>query len=96
MLLLTSIKSSWSWRRISNLLLGVILLVSPMLNSCNPCPDPVGACADTVPTNEVCLAFFTSWFYYEDSNSCKLASYSGCSAKGFATEQECQECLCNK
>ncbi|NNE28459.1 MAG: hypothetical protein HKN16_02405 [Saprospiraceae bacterium] len=60
---------------------------------CDVNPDPV--CLETPPTNEACLAFFTSWFYDQDNDECYEEGYSGCSQRGFATLEECQNCLCN-
>lgn len=56
----------------------------------------MATCEETVPINEACLAFFTRWFYDEASNKCEQIDYSGCSQKGFATQQECKMCLCNQ
>ncbi len=52
------------------------------------------ACQDVVPTNEMCAAYFTRWFYNSESNNCQQIGYSGCSEKGFATQQECEACKC--
>lgn len=60
------------------------------------CSTATGACNDTVPTNEACQAYFQRWFFNPQTNSCELKAYSGCSQKGFATEQECNECKCKK
>jgi hypothetical protein len=51
-------------------------------------------CNEIVPTNELCAAVFKRWFYDAGLNSCKEISYSGCSKKGFATKQECEQCKC--
>jgi hypothetical protein len=61
------------------------------ISDCTPV-NPV--CAEIAPTNELCAAFFTRWFYDKSTNSCKEISYSGCSQKGFATKAECEACKC--
>ena len=52
-------------------------------------------CQEVVPTEELCEMSVVSWFYDKSSNSCTQISYSGCSVKGFATQKECESCLCN-
>ncbi len=52
-------------------------------------------CNETPPTDELCQAMFTCWFYDSKSNSCKEISYGGCSLKGFETKAECEECKCH-
>lgn len=58
------------------------------------CGAPQGACADVVPTGELCQAYFERWFYSASNNRCEQISYSGCSQKGFATQAECEACKC--
>jgi len=58
------------------------------------CDNTIPICSETAPTNELCTAYFTRWFYDKKSNSCKEIGYSGCSQKGFSTKQECEECKC--
>lgn len=66
-------------------------------SSCSKhCSNQGGPCNDTVPTNEACAAYFQRWFYNAQTNSCELKAYSGCSQKGFATEEECNKCKCKK
>jgi hypothetical protein len=77
----------------------IVVLICILLSfvSCKKdCETKNVTCEETVPVNEACLAFFTRWFYDEASNSCKQIGYSGCSQKGFVTQQECEICLCNK
>ncbi len=65
------------------------------LISCNKdCEVTNSVCNETPPTNELCHAAFDRWFYDKESNKCEQIGYSGCSLKGFATEQECEECKC--
>ncbi len=51
-------------------------------------------CQDTPPTDELCLAYFTRWFYNSDSNSCEEIGYGGCNEWGFDNRQECEACRC--
>ncbi len=51
------------------------------------------ACNDVPPTGELCNAVFSRWFYNAQTGQCQLIQYSGCSQKGFATQQECQSCV---
>ncbi|RQO32173.1 hypothetical protein DBR32_00735 [Taibaiella sp. KBW10] len=67
------------------------------LSACSKkCATEGAACEDTVPTNELCKAYFQRWFYNPQTNSCELKGYSGCSAKGFASEAACSTCACKK
>jgi hypothetical protein len=59
------------------------------------CVPSIAACSETPPTNEVCDAYFERWFFNKDKNRCEKIGYSGCSQKGFATQQECEECTCD-
>lgn len=61
------------------------------IGNCEPV-NPV--CSDTVPTGQLCQAVFTRWFYDKTTKSCKQVTYSGCSAKGFTTQEECEACKC--
>jgi hypothetical protein len=75
-------------------ILSIAILLS-FSNCKKECEPTNTTCNDTVPTNELCLAYFSRWFYNSSSNKCELIGYSGCSQKGFETEQECEACLCN-
>ena len=59
------------------------------------CEPKIATCSETPPTNELCQAYFERWFFNEDKNKCEQIGYSGCSEKGFATQQDCEECKCN-
>lgn len=61
--------------------------------ACDP-TQKAPACKDVVPTDEMCAAYFTRWFYNSESDNCQQIGYSGCSQKGFATRQECEACKC--
>ena len=52
-------------------------------------------CSETPPTDEICAAYFTMWFYDKSNSSCRQIGYSGCSKKGFDTKEECESCKCN-
>lgn len=54
--------------------------------------DPV--CLQKPPTDEMCEAYFTRWFYNAETNTCAEIGYGGCSQVGFATKAECEECDC--
>ena len=52
-------------------------------------------CTDTVPLDEACDAYFSRWFFDQQANSCQQINYSGCSQKGFATQEDCETCKCS-
>ena len=70
-----------------------IFTIPSCQNDCEMSNDPV--CLETPPTDELCLAAFERWFYVEATSQCELIGYSGCSQKGFATEEACTSCGCN-
>jgi hypothetical protein len=74
------------------LLVGIIGSMSSCKKDCNPSNV---VCTEKPPTNEACQATFQRWFFDEATNSCKQVSYSGCSQKGFATKEECEDCECH-
>lgn len=47
-----------------------------------------------VPPDKACRAYFETWFYDKTTSMCNKIGYSGCSAKGFATKEECESCKC--
>ena len=59
------------------------------------CGSNDSACRDSPPIGEMCTAAFSRWFYDENSNSCELIGYSGCSMRGFATQAACEQCACD-
>ena len=59
------------------------------------CGSKVATCQEE-PPNEPCLAYFETWFYNQTNNNCEKIGYSGCSKKGFETENDCKQCECNK
>lgn len=73
----------------------VLLLLTLGLSNCKKDCEPKNAtCSETPPTNELCQAAFNRWFFNKEKNKCEQIGYSGCSQKGFATQQECEECKC--
>ncbi len=54
--------------------------------------DPI--CMETPPTDELCEAYFTRWFYNAETNTCSEIGFSGCNQKGFATKAACEACDC--
>ena len=71
----------------------LIVLTLGLSNCSKDCEPTIATCNDKVP-NEDCLAQFNRWFLDKTKNKCEQISYSGCSQKGFATQQECEECKC--
>lgn len=74
----------------SALALGTLLITSCGKN----CDDNNPSCSDIVPTNEPCFMLCTSWFYDSETNGCVETSYGCCNPVGFATQAECEECVC--
>jgi hypothetical protein len=72
----------------------LILLTLGLTNCSKDCEPTNATCSETPPTNEACLAYFERWFFSKEKNNCEKIGYSGCSPKGFATQQECEECKC--
>ena len=73
----------------------IVLILTAGLTSCSKdCEPKLTTCSETPPTNELCQAAFNRWFYNKEKNKCEQIGYSGCSQKGFATQQECEECKC--
>ncbi|MBX2965267.1 MAG: hypothetical protein KF845_03910 [Cyclobacteriaceae bacterium] len=55
----------------------------------------ITACNDTLPTTELCDAYYKTWFYDKTTSSCVQIEYSGCSMKGFETKEKCESCKNN-
>lgn len=72
----------------------LLFFMGLILNSCCYCPSPQGTCAEQEPIGEACAAYFERWFYDEETNKCIKISYSGCTPKGFETQQACEACKC--
>ena len=74
------------------LLLATGLVLTGGLTSCSEdCVTTIATCNENMP-NEDCLTQFNRWVFDKAKNDCEQISYSGCSQKGFATQQECEEC----
>jgi len=66
--------------------------------SCNKDNDSVNddpTCNETVPTDELCQAFFERWFYNSSTTTCEKIGYSGCGEYGFANKEDCESCECD-
>ncbi len=76
-------------------LLPILLLSTLFATACkkHDCEVRNAACKDVPPTNEMCAAAFSRWFYDAQTAQCQLVNYSGCSQKGFATQPECEKCV---
>ena len=73
----------------------ILMAASLGLTSCDKdCETTIAACTERPPTDELCQASFTRWFYNEGKNKCEEIKYSGCTLKGFETVQECEQCKC--
>ncbi len=72
----------------------IIVLILGLSNCSKDCITTITTCKETVPTDEMCLAAFERWFFNKTKNKCEKIGYSGCSQKGFATQQECDGCKC--
>lgn len=80
----------------SKFLLTTLVLVGLLSTTCNKnCDNKPAPCTERPPNDEACAAAFQRWFYNAGTNQCELIAYSGCEAYGFATEAECQACLCD-
>lgn len=53
-------------------------------------------CSETHANGELCQAAFESWFYNAEEKKCTKIGYSGCNEYGFKTQEECEECDCEK
>ncbi len=72
----------------------VLLTVIGIVACRKECGPKSEVCRETPPTDELCAAYFATWFYNAEKNSCEQIGYSGCSAKGFVTLEECETCKC--
>ncbi len=75
--------------------LAFLMLSGAELGCKKNCEVTNPVCKETPPTNELCQAAFNRWFYDATTNACQQIAYSGCSARGFATQAECEACKCN-
>lgn len=74
----------------------LLLSTSLLLGACQKnCDNKPATCSERPPTNEACAAYFERWFYNADQDKCELIGYSGCGQYGFATQADCEACLCD-
>lgn len=78
---------------LKSLILSMVMFI--VISCSKDCEPKITTCNETPPTDELCQAAFQRWFYNKDKNKCEQIGYSGCSQKGFETQQECEECECN-
>jgi hypothetical protein len=80
-----------------SIIVPVMLLVLSLggVGCSTECEPGIAACSEKPPTDEECDAYFERWFYIEKMNGCEKVGYSGCSLKGFATQEECEACRCD-
>lgn len=76
--------------------LTITFLFLGLFISCNDnCSLNLNTCLHTPPTDEICAANFTRWFYNSENNECEQITYNGCEQWGFESLEACQECLCD-
>jgi hypothetical protein len=71
---------------VSTIILGIVSLNF----SCSKSKTLESICSVQPPSDEMCKAAFQRWFYNKSKNQCELKYYSGCSAKGFETQEACE------
>jgi len=76
------------------LIISLFLTIAFACEKKQDCDDKDVVCQETAPIDELCEAYFTRWFYNEETNSCEQIGYSGCGAYGFETKEECENCGC--
>lgn len=77
----------------NKILIPTVLLALSITSACSKdCEPKFSTCSETPPTEELCQAAFERWFFNEETNECEKIGYSGCSQKGFASKQDCEEC----
>lgn len=86
---MNTLKILFCW---SGFLLCIVL--TSCSKDCNTAESPV--CKTAPPVDEACQAYFESWFYNDQAKVCEKIGYSGCSATGFITREECEICLCKQ
>lgn len=72
----------------------LVCFMTIMLISCSKDCGPKSPRCNDMPNSGVCQAYFESWFYNKETNSCEKMGYSGCSPKGFENKTDCEKCQC--
>ncbi len=72
-----------------------LLSLTSACNKTRQCETDNPICTERPPTDELCQAYFVRWFYNASTNSCEEIGYSGCSVRGFASEADCEACVCD-
>ena len=91
---------AFAMEKFNHLLWNIMFLATASLwnagcgNNCTPSSNVT--CTETPPSGEPCAAYFERWFYHDQTKSCTQIGYSGCSQRGFATQQECEACKCQE
>lgn len=81
--------------KVKTLIPVVLLFAAAGVIGCSKdCGPNFATCSEVPQTGEDCSAYFERWFYNKQKLSCELVGHSGCSPKGFETEEECKECMC--
>jgi len=77
------------------LLLSFILLISLACeDNCENIPE---ACTETPPKDELLFdVYLIHWFYNAKINACEEIQYNCDGHFGFATQEECETCICVK
>lgn len=70
----------------------LVFLLGACEDDCMESSDPV--CNEQVPTDELCQAAFSRWFYDSNTETCSEIAYSGCEAYGFESQEACEACSC--
>ncbi len=65
-----------------------------ILGCSKDCETKLDKCNDR-PESGACAAYFEGWFFDKEDNACKKIGFSGCSPRGFETEEACNQCKCN-
>jgi hypothetical protein len=80
----------------NKILITIVVFGLMVIHSCSKdCEPSLAGCNDQPDEAGLCAAYFESWFFNKENNSCEKISYSGCSEIGFETKQACEECKCD-
>ncbi len=78
----------------------IILILFAFSTACSEeeeeeCEITYPICLEQPPTNELCAAAFSRWFFDSNTQTCSEIAYSGCSAYGFDNQADCEACACD-